>query len=226
MPKRRVRNNILRGHKAWNDAAGPTADDLRRLYRRTEGRTTIVTCTRKAAQRVNELAAEVLVGTRRVLVELPADYDVNPENFDDKGKLRSDRQPIPSKIQVRRGLRVHLTRNCDKAGDFVNGMECIVKDWDAHSRCLHVETATGKNIAVFQYTDPQPEAQNASFYPVRLGYASTVYKMQGAELPHITIYLDVPGQKAAAYVAMSRVKSDANYLFGGYYTKKHFVPNV
>ena len=32
--------------------------------------------------------------------------------------------------------------------------------------------------------------------------------MQGAELDHVTIFLDRPGQKAAAYVAMSRVKSN------------------
>ena len=105
-------------------------------------------------------------------------------------------------------------------------LECVVKNWDARSRCLHVQTATGKSVAVFQYTDPEPEAQNCSFFPIRLGYASTIYKMQGAELPHVTIYLDIPGQPAAAYVAMSRVKTDADYLFGGHYTKKHFVPNA
>ena len=79
---------------------------------------------------------------------------------------------------------------------------------------------------MFQYTDPNPEAQNVSFFPIRLGYASTIYKMQGAELAHVTIYLDRPGQRAAAYVAMSRVKNDGDYLFGGHYTKKHFVPNA
>ena len=89
-----------------------------------------------------------------------------------------------------------------------------------------MQTATGKSVAVFQYTDPKPEAQNCSFFPIRLGYASTIYKMQGAELPHVTIYLDIPGQPAAAYVAMSRVKTDADYLFAGHYTKKHFVPNA
>ncbi len=50
--------------------------------------------------------------------------------------------------------------------------------------------------------------------------------MQGAELEHITIYLDVPGQRAAAYVALSRVKRDEDYLFGGKYSRKHFVPNA
>ena len=74
MPRRRVLNNILRGHKAWKQAGGPTAGDLRTLYQHTEGRTTILTCTRKAAQQVNELAAEVLVGKRRVLGDLPAEW--------------------------------------------------------------------------------------------------------------------------------------------------------
>ena len=85
---------------------------------------------------------------------------------------------------------------------------------------------TGKEIAVFRYTDPNPEAQNCSYYPVRLGYASTICKMQGAELDHVTIWLDIPHQKAAAYVAMSRVKKDRDYLFGGYLTKDHFTPNA
>ena len=67
---------------------------------------------------------------------------------------------------------------------------------------------------------------NASYFPIRMGYASTIYKLQGAELPHVTIYLNKIGQRAAAYVAMSRVKNDEDYLFGGLYKKLHFVPNA
>ena len=226
VPNRRWRNAILRGHKAWNHAGPPTAADLRKLYRDTGGRTTIVTCTRRAAQQVNEVAAEVLVGRRRVLASLPADYDANLSNYDDRGKLLKDSKPTPSGIEIRKGLKLHLTKNIDKRGDFVNGMECTVQAWDAGSRCLHVKTVTGKNVDVFQYTDPNPEAQGASYYPIRLGYASTIYKMQGAELPHVTIWLDRPRQRAAAYVAMSRVKSDGDYAFGGKYTKLHFLPNA
>jgi hypothetical protein len=42
----------------------------------------------------------------------------------------------------------------------------------------------------------------------------------------VTVYLYRPGQRAAAYVAMSRVKKDEDYLFGGHCTKKRFVPNA
>ena len=40
------------------------------------------------------------------------------------------------------------------------------------------------------------------------------------------MHITMPGQRAAAYVAMSRVKHDEDYLFGGKYTRKHFVPNA
>ena len=129
-------------------------------------------------------------------------------------------------ITIKKGLRLHLTRNLDKAGDFVNGMECKVLSWNPRANCLFVRTKTGKEIPVYQYTDPSPDAQNCSFFPVRLGYASTIYKLQGSELEHITIYLDVPGQPAAAYVALSRVKDNDSYLFGGQYTREHFKPNA
>jgi hypothetical protein len=42
----------------------------------------------------------------------------------------------------------------------------------------------------------------------------------------VTVYLDRPGQRAAAYVSMSRIKKDEGYLFGGHYTKEHCVPNA
>jgi hypothetical protein len=226
VPKRRMLNSILRGHKAWSHSGPPNKNDIRELFERTGGKTTIATCTKKAAQEVNIVAAEVDVGRRRTLAEVPADYEVNAENYGLGGKLIQDKKPTPSTVAVKAGLRIVLTKNLDKESDFVNGMVCIVTTWNDHARCLEVETVTGKSLVVYQYTDPNPEAQNASYFPIRLGYASTIYKLQGAELQHVTIYLDKMGQRAAAYVAMSRVRSDADYLFGGLYKKQHFVPNV
>ena len=104
--------------------------------------------------------------------------------------------------------------------------EAEVIHFDAESKCLRVLTKTGKKLAVHLYTDPDSKARKATFYPIRLGYATTIYKMQGAELDHVTIYLDQSGQRAAAYVAMSRVKHDKDYLFGGKLDRKHFVPNA
>ena len=43
-------------------------------------------------------------------------------------------------------------------------------------------------------------------------------------MPHVTMWLDRPGQRAAAYVAMSRVRRDQDYKFGGVCKRKHFLP--
>ena len=59
---------------------------------------------------------------------------------------------------------------------------------------------------------------------MRPGYASTIHKLQGAELSHVTVWLDIPFMKAAGYVALSRVQHDADYLIGGIVSRRHFVP--
>ena len=101
------------------------------------------------------------MGRRRILAELPAESDINKDNYED-GKLRKHRHPIPSTLQIRKGMRLHLTRNVDKAGNFVKGMACEVQVWNDSSKCLRVKTVTGKDVAVFQY------------FPLRLGYVSTI----------------------------------------------------
>ena len=62
------------------------------------------------------------------------------------------------------------------------------------------------------------------YYPIRLGYASTIHKVQGNEFEHITIYLDVPYMPAAGYTALSRVATSGQYLIGGTVKRRHFVP--
>lgn len=43
-------------------------------------------------------------------------------------------------------------------------------------------------------------------------------------LPHITLWLDKAGCRAAAYVAMSRVQHDEDYLIAGNVSPAHFIP--
>ena len=47
----------------------------------------------------------------------------------------------------------------------------------------------------------------------------------GAELAHVTIWLDVKRFKAGGgYVALSRVQRDTDYLLGGLLEPEHFTP--
>ena len=59
---------------------------------------------------------------------------------------------------------------------------------------------------------------------MRAGYAGTIYKYQGAELEHVTLWLDRKWCKAAAYVALSRVATDDAHLIGGEVSTDHFAP--
>ena len=62
------------------------------------------------------------------------------------------------------------------------------------------------------------------YYPIRLGYASTIHQYQGAELEHMTLWPDLEGIPAGAYVALSRIRHETDYLIGGIVTCNHFVP--
>jgi hypothetical protein len=82
-PSKSQLTNICRGHKAWSGHHEPTAWDLQQLYR-SHPRTTIATCTRWAAAKVNDLAIFVLYATRkkRKLETVPVDWEANPDNYD------------------------------------------------------------------------------------------------------------------------------------------------
>ena len=58
-----------------------------------------------------------------------------------------------------------------------------------------------------------PDLDDLTYYPLRPGCASALLKFQGAELPHVTSFLDdyVPG---AAYTGVSRVETCDDFLFG------------
>ena len=94
-------------------------------------------------------------------------------------------------------------------------MAATVKAYHHRSRCLEVLTRTGKHLAVHMVTHELDDGRRVVCFPVRLGYACTVPKVQGMTLAHITLWLDAPYCRAAAYVAMSRVQRDADYLIAG-----------
>ena len=218
-PSAHTLRRLCQGHKAWKTGA-PTADDLKTLYGR-HPETQIVTCIRRGAAAVNDAALTALYGRKSPLVVLPGDVEQNADNYLN-GKLRDDRAPLPSKVPVYKGMQLYLTKNVRKEDDFVNGMLCTVESYHPREEVLRVLTKTGHRLVVTRWTDP--DKSNAVYFPIRLGFASTIHKVQGDEFAHITIYLDVPGMPAAGYTALSRVATSDCYLFGGHVTREHLVP--
>ena len=160
---------------------------------------------------------------KKPLATLPGDWQDNPANFNAEHEVPKGSEVQPVQIDIYEGMRIILTENLNKRQDFVNGMTATVEAYHDGSGCLQVLTKTGKRLAV-PCVRERIEGFNVDYFPIRIGYASTIQKVQGQTLEHITIWLDRPCCKAAGYVAMARVKSDADYLIAGPVTRRHFVP--
>ena len=208
MPSEETLNKICLGHKAWR-TGNPTPDDLKKLFKNHPDTTMI---TRKGASIVNEAAIEATYGRKQPFTTLPGDVELNPDNCI-AGEFRTDRRPIPSEVPVYKGMRVYLTKNVRKEDDNVNGKLATVENYHADVDMLRVKTKTGKRLAITRWTDQ--DKQNAVYFPVRSGYASTIDKVQGDEFAHITVWLDGWPRQAAGYTALSRVSTSDCYKIGG-----------
>ena len=220
-PSKDQLHKMLRGHRAMPDrgpgySPEPTNLDMHKMLTETP-HTTFVTVTRRATAVLNNLALEVLFGEVMPLGTVATDPESNLENYDDRGRLVATE---PLQLPVFVGARVILTRNIDKARDFVNGMTATVLGMKKSS--VVVQTKTGQVLTVFPYRDE--EKGGVASLPLRLGYATTLQKIQGATLEHATIWLDVANIEAAGYVALSRVRRDADWRFLGHLTPHHFTP--
>lgn len=88
-------------------------------------------------------------------------------------------------MRLYKGMRVHLTRNINKEAAFINGMKSTVVGYDPASRCVHVVTKTGRNLAVYPVTDYVHASGYVTAYPLRPGYASTIYKLRPSSLTRL-----------------------------------------
>jgi hypothetical protein len=170
---------------------------------------------------LNELALAAIFGNRSPLGVLPGDPEMNPANYVD-GKFRTDAVPVATPVPIFKHMQLYLTKNVSKESDFVNGMRCTVEAYCSTANILKVRTKTNLRLVIFLWTDV--ERAGAKYFPIRLGYASTINKVQGDEFKHITIWLDAPNVPAAGYTALSRVERGSDYLLGGWLSPAHFVP--
>jgi hypothetical protein len=211
---------IKKGHKAPSRGrAGyvmnpePSPSDVGFILEETP-ETMFLTISRKAAAKLNEMAMVALFHDQTPLLTVPCDPDSNPANFDGSAMSRE----LPLQLDVFLGQRVILTKNLNKSIGFVNGMGAVVLG--VLNGNVLVRTDQGRRLLVH----PWHSESRVVYFPMRPGYASTLHKVQGATLKHITVWLDVPNMPAAAYVALSRVEYDNNWRFVGDPGIHHFTP--
>ncbi|CAJ1389860.1 unnamed protein product [Effrenium voratum] len=170
----------------------PTLDDVTHILAETP-ETTFLTVSRGASARLNGLATQALFGDSAPLAVVPADPESNVDNYV-RGKLVAE-TPLETPLS---GARVVLTKNLNKTVGFVNGMGATVLGMDNDN--VMVRTDQGARLAIHPWTSENHVVR----YPLRLGYASTLHKVQGATLAHITVWLDIPNMPAAAYWSSTR----------------------
>ena len=89
----------LQGRKAWAPPQTPSVDGIRKLLK-AHPSTVVLTCTRRGAHKINELALRALFPRYDPLVVLPADVEANPANYAD-GVLLQDISPRCSPCRCR-----------------------------------------------------------------------------------------------------------------------------
>ena len=140
----------------------------------------------------------------------------------DHGELLPLDQLVPSQLPIYVGMKAFCASTVRTDLDYVNGMEVEVISWSTRNQAVRVLTKTGRTFDVTKWYDA--DAGGLCYYPLRVGYASTILRMAGAQLQHVTVYLDYPNVAAAAYTALSRVATLKQILIGGAATSDHFAP--
>lgn len=180
--------------------------------------TLFLTISRRASGLLNNWAVEALFPDLVPLTVVPGDPESNVNNYHGS-KMVHD---VPMDVPIYAGLRVTLTKNRNKKIGFVNGMAATVLGVTVKGY-IRVRTDQGREIAIHPWTPPDSMSGQA-YFPLRVGYASTLHKVQGMTLEHITLWLDAKNAPAAAYVALSRVEYDANWQYMSDPCVHHFTP--
>ena len=226
-PSDKQLKKILKGHRApMTNAQGrskPTKEEVAATLRETP-QTTFLTYTRRGSALLNEFAVQALFADAEPLGQIPCEPDDNPDNFRENGKAQVDARPCW--MTIYEGLRVRITRNEDKEHGFVNGMAATVQ----HMRNSGVQVLTdmGEVLLIHPITEDvvmtDGSSRRVTTFPLRLGYSTTLHKVQGATLSHVTVWLDKKKVRAAMYVALSRVEHDRDWRFLGSVSTEHCWP--
>ena len=210
---------IVRGKKAW-PGDRPTVADVRALFEKFPY-TTVLAISRDAVKEFNDLAVQAFHTDEEYLGTVRGDVESDPANYDENKELKPHRRLRPMELDLYKGMTVVVTRNIEKPY-FVNGTICTVEGYDGVNGGIRLITQDGRRLVSWLKSDPG--LGNIAYHALRPGYCSTIIKYQGAELRHVTLWLDIAGVPGAAYTGLSRVKAAEDYAIGGWVTPDHFTP--
>ncbi|CAE7275706.1 unnamed protein product [Symbiodinium sp. CCMP2592] len=156
----------------------------------------------------------------------------NVVTADDVAQVFKERPDTTFVTISRRGtakVNQHAVRALFSDADVLGRIPCDPQEnFDNFHGTAQVKTDEGKVLLIHPIAQEcalwDGSVQTTTAFPLRLGYSTTLHKIQGATLSHITIWMDVPFVKAALYVALSRVQYDRDWKFVGSIDRRHCLP--
>ena len=179
MRKRQTRNDsvLFEEHRNRLQRRISLAKPTPEISLRKDPNTTLLTCSRKGAQLLNDLVLEGKFPRYPPLAIIPENVESDPANYDDDHHLKESCELEPSELKLYKRMQVNMTKNNKKDMDFVNGMRGEVLGWHGVSKSVRVKTRVGHIVDVWPWSDP--DLDDLTYYPLRPGYTSTLLKFHG-----------------------------------------------
>ena len=181
-----------------------------------ENNAAVIVSLRKERDTINENILANLDGQETVYKAEDTDGNGHPISSKEEEKVRLfRRERFADELHLKVGARVVLLKNMDVENGWVNGTLCTVTTLSDHY--IIVQSLSTKKFIVVRRVKQYLQYKHATSviirhqFPLCLGWALTVHKVQGTTLEKAYILLNenffASGQ---AYTALSRVKSLEN----------------
>ena len=190
VPTQQVLDEIHEGHVISDDDV-ISNDTILKAFS-IHSNNTILTFTKQAANRANEVIIDSIFAKENPLAFVQLDWNLPP-------------------INIYHGMRVVITQNRDKIAGIVNGQMAYVHT--VHNNSVYLKLPDDKVVAVYPVTIKTDE-KSQTLYPFCPAYATTICKAQGQTLDKIVVWFDIDAiPPGTVYVALSRVKSHNDIYF-------------
>jgi hypothetical protein len=161
-------------------------------------------------------------GSREVnLAFVAARYGITDAQLEEYG-IPGDHKAGGSRLIIRPGMRIRLTRNLDKDKGFVNGaLGTVDLLLDPRGCVFTFRLQSGAMLLVHPVF-----SGGHHFLPCAYGYAMTIRRAQGATLGRVVLYFDhtYPAERGYAYVGASRVRAASGLYYFGTMRQSDWLP--
>ena len=191
VPSQQLLDEIQESRVISEQSSVTDLDILNAYY--TSPENTILTFTKNAANRINEVVISSLFQTHQ-----PLTY----------AQLDCESPPMP----LYKGMRVMITQNRDKPNGVVNGQLAVIHM--VENRSVLLKFPNEKIVAIYPVTVMKGNS-SVTLYPLLAAYATTMCKAQGQTLKKVVLWFDIDNiPPGTAYIALSRVKNrnDIHFL--------------